>query len=220
MGHPYGTVWCPHVWKICRTPVKGRVSSTGSEREPVPVRLPALVTVISIHVPLIRYSAVRPYRLNPRLHTWPWHGTGGWSPIPHHGGHTSPREICGRQGGTWMSFSFNIFSCRLSVSFHQCPILILHSPTRRPYINIAVESVADWKTSTYNCQHLFVWGAQWCCWLRHCATDRNVAGSIPHIVIVIFGWRNSLRPHYDPGGLTQPLTENRSRGYLLKEGGG
>jgi hypothetical protein len=29
-------------------------------------------------------------------------------------------------------------------------------------------------------------GTQWRSWLRHCATSRKVAGSIPHVVIRIF----------------------------------
>jgi hypothetical protein len=47
---------------------------------------------------------------------------------------------------------------------------------------------------------------QWRSWLRHCATSRKVAGSIPDGVTGIFHW------HYVCGrimalGLTQPLTE-------------
>ena len=32
----------------------------------------------------------------------------------------------------------------------------------------------------------FVWGTRWHIWLRHCATNRKVAGSIPDDVIGIF----------------------------------
>ena len=35
-------------------------------------------------------------------------------------------------------------------------------------------------------------------WLRRCATNRKVAGSIPDGVIVIFHW-HSFRSHYGPG---------------------
>jgi len=31
-----------------------------------------------------------------------------------------------------------------------------------------------------------VWRTRWCTWLRHCATSRKVAGSIPHGVTGIF----------------------------------
>jgi hypothetical protein len=43
-------------------------------------------------------------------------------------------------------------------------------------------------------------GTRWRVWLRHCATSRKVAGSIPDGVIRIF---HSL----NPPGRTQPLTE-------------
>jgi len=53
-------------------------------------------------------------------------------------------------------------------------------------------------------------GTRWRRWLRHCATSRKVAGSIPDCVIGIFHW-------YNPSGrtmalgLTQPLTEMNTR---------
>ena len=42
-------------------------------------------------------------------------------------------------------------------------------------------------------------GMRWCSWLRHCATSRKVAGSIPDGVTGIFLWRN-------PSGLTVALS--------------
>src|SRR5215510_63819 len=53
-------------------------------------------------------------------------------------------------------------------------------------------------------------GTRWRSWLRHCATNRKVAGSIPDVVIEIF------RLHNPSGrtmalGLTQPLTEMSTR---------
>ena len=54
------------------------------------------------------------------------------------------------------------------------------------------------------------WGTRWRSWLRHCATSRKVAGSIPDGVIGIFNW-------YNPSGrtmalgLSQPLTEMSTR---------
>ena len=53
-------------------------------------------------------------------------------------------------------------------------------------------------------------GTRWRSWLRHCATSRKVAGSIPDGVIGIFHWHN-------PSGrsmalvLTHPLTETNTR---------
>ena len=54
------------------------------------------------------------------------------------------------------------------------------------------------------------WGTRWRSWLRHCATSRKVAGSIPDGVIVIFLWHNpSDRSMAE--GLTQSLTEMNTR---------
>jgi hypothetical protein len=51
---------------------------------------------------------------------------------------------------------------------------------------------------------------QWRSWLRHCATNRNVAGSIPYGVTGIFQWLNpSVR--IVALGSTQPLTEMSTR---------
>jgi hypothetical protein len=36
-------------------------------------------------------------------------------------------------------------------------------------------------------------------WLRHCATNRKVAGSIPDGIIGIFNWNRTSGPHYGPG---------------------
>jgi hypothetical protein len=53
-------------------------------------------------------------------------------------------------------------------------------------------------------------GTWWRSWLRHCATSRKVAGTIPDGVIGMFHW------HKPSGrtmalGLTQPLTEMSTR---------
>jgi hypothetical protein len=54
------------------------------------------------------------------------------------------------------------------------------------------------------------WGTRWCGWLRHCATSRKVAGSIPDVVIGIFHWRNP--PDRTIAlGLIQPLEELSTR---------
>ena len=54
------------------------------------------------------------------------------------------------------------------------------------------------------------WGTRWRSWLRHCATSRKVAGSIPDRVIGIFHWHNPSG-HTKALGLTQPLTEMSTR---------
>jgi hypothetical protein len=57
---------------------------------------------------------------------------------------------------------------------------------------------------------LLLQGAWWRSWLRHCATNRKVAGSIFDGVIGIFNWHNpSCRTM--ALGSTQPLTEMSTR---------
>ena len=53
------------------------------------------------------------------------------------------------------------------------------------------------------------WGTRWRSWLRHCATNRKVAGSIPDGVIGIFHLYNTSGSTMALGS-TQPLTEIRT----------
>jgi hypothetical protein len=55
-------------------------------------------------------------------------------------------------------------------------------------------------------------------WLRHCATNRKVAGSIPDDVTGIFHWFNPSS-HTMALGLTQPLTEMSTRDISWGKGG-
>jgi len=52
-------------------------------------------------------------------------------------------------------------------------------------------------------------GTRWRSWLRHSATSRKVAGSIPDGVTGIFHWHPSVRTM--ALGLTQPVTEMSTR---------
>ena len=54
------------------------------------------------------------------------------------------------------------------------------------------------------------WDTRWRSWLRHCATSRKVAGSIPDGVIGIFHYHNPSG-RIMALGLTQPLTEISTR---------
>ena len=54
--------------------------------------------------------------------------------------------------------------------------------------------------------------------LRHCATSRKVAGSIPDGVTGIFHWLLSFRTHYGPG-VDTVTNMNEYQGYLLGGGG-
>jgi hypothetical protein len=59
----------------------------------------------------------------------------------------------------------------------------------------------------------------WCSWLRHCATNRKVAGSIPGGVIRIFNWNNPSVLTMVMG-LNQPLTEMSTRNISFGGKGG
>jgi hypothetical protein len=48
-------------------------------------------------------------------------------------------------------------------------------------------------------------------WLRYCATNPKVVGSIPDGVSGFFIDIKSYRSHYGPGGSNQPLTEMSTR---------
>jgi hypothetical protein len=63
----------------------------------------------------------------------------------------------------------------------------------------------------HSCIHINMW---WRSWLRHCATNRKVAGSIPNVVTGIFRWHNPFG-HTAALGLTQPLTEMSTAKYFL-----
>ena len=53
-------------------------------------------------------------------------------------------------------------------------------------------------------------GTWWRSWLRHCATSRKVAGSIPDGVVGIFNWHNPSGRTMALGS-TQPLSEMSTR---------
>jgi hypothetical protein len=58
---------------------------------------------------------------------------------------------------------------------------------------------------------IYIYGAtQWRSWLRHCATSRKVAGSIPNSHTGIFHWHNPSGRTMALG-LTQPLIEVSTR---------
>ena len=72
---------------------------------------------------------------------------------------------------------------------------------------------------TLACVHYSMqWGTRWRSWLRHCATSRNIADSIPDGANVIFHWHN-------PSGRTMALVSiqtnrNEYQEYLLGSKGG
>ena len=74
------------------------------------------------------------------------------------------------------------------------------------YFAVRPSAVYGSNSSTYNIQR----GARWRSWLRHCATSRNVACSIPDGVTGFFHWRNPSSRTMALW-LTQPLTEMSTR---------
>ena len=58
--------------------------------------------------------------------------------------------------------------------------------------------------------NIFLWGTRWHSWLRHCATSRKVAGTIPHVVVGIFYLLNPFG-HTMALGSSQPVTEMSTR---------
>jgi hypothetical protein len=53
-----------------------------------------------------------------------------------------------------------------------------------------------------------LWLVKWRSWLRHCATSRKVAGSIPYGLIGIFHWHN-------PSGRGLSSNRNEYQEYFL-----
>jgi hypothetical protein len=63
-----------------------------------------------------------------------------------------------------------------------------------------------------------LWARCWCrSWLRHCATRRKVAGSIPDGVVIFYSHNPSGR--IMALGLTQPLTEMSTNNIFGYKGG-
>jgi hypothetical protein len=66
------------------------------------------------------------------------------------------------------------------------------------------------KKRFWKCYYLAYLRPRWRSWLRHCATNRQVAGTIPDGVSGIFHWHNPVSRTMDLGS-TQPLTEMSTR---------
>jgi hypothetical protein len=62
-------------------------------------------------------------------------------------------------------------------------------------------------------------GTTWSSWLRHCATSRQVTGSISNGVIGIFDRHNPFSRSVVLGS-AQPVTEMSTRNISLAGGGG
>ena len=141
---------------------------------------------------------------------WPRNGLVGLSPASHPEdnvrSHVNPCGICIDR--TAMKQGFFLKLIRFS-------LLRSHSAiTDGAFISLATKSVAIYNqhTNTLMCSNviraLYLMGAR--SWLRHCATSREVASSIPDGVIGVFQWHNPSGRTMALGS-TQPLTEIRTR---------
>jgi hypothetical protein len=74
------------------------------------------------------------------------------------------------------------------------------------------------RDSGVRCRRKIDRGTRWCSWLRHRATSRKVAGSVPDCVNGIFHWQ-PFRPHYDPG-VESTANTNEYQRYFLGDNGG
>ena len=111
-------------------------------------------------------------------------------------------DMMASQSLCWLNYERCSFCCGL---------------TQRPW-NAVFRQLQRYELST-RCRACLVWGclntanfkfvvicwldSRWLSWLRHCATSRKVAGSIPDDVITIFHWHN-------PSGLTMALGSTQS----------
>ena len=72
----------------------------------------------------------------------------------------------------------------------------------------ALDLLFDWLLMMMMTVHL--WGTWWCSWLKHCTTNRKVAGSISDGIIEIFHWKCPSGSTMAMG-LVQPRIEMSTR---------
>jgi len=96
--------------------------------------------------------------------------------------------------------------------------LLVHSDNvlfiKPKYVDVgAIFICRDWRIYllVFKVQHSPKLGTAAAQWLRCCATNRKVAGSIPAGVTGIFHWHKILPIELWPWGSTQPLTEMSTR---------
>jgi hypothetical protein len=61
------------------------------------------------------------------------------------------------------------------------------------------------QVQNFSCHHSALGGPRWRSWLRHCATNRQVAGSIPDGVIGIYHWHNPVGRTMAMGSTQPPV---------------
>ena len=90
--------------------------------------------------------------------------------------------------------------------FPQLPCKLDTDPQSSPW----GRAVPYWQGPAHPCHYMCLTCTRWCSWLRHCATSRKVAGSIPDGVIGIFHWHNPFDRTVALGP-TQPLADMTTR---------
>jgi hypothetical protein len=94
--------------------------------------------------------------------------------------------------------------------FFFCPNSIANSSVCLKVVSLTVDGLVVSSRAITN-SYLNLWGQLMVAeWLRYCATNRKVAGSIPDGVIGIFYWHNPS-DRIMALGSTQPLTEMSTR---------
>jgi len=100
---------------------------------------------------------------------------------------------------------------------HGC-LDLTFTPKRLVVFHIVSQISFMYKLYFFICVHNF-WGTRWRIWVRHCATSREVAGSVPDWVIGIFSLKWSFRPHYGLG-FDSASNRNEYQEYFLGSKGG
>jgi hypothetical protein len=99
------------------------------------------------------------------------------------------------------------------------PVGVMSYPKRlESSVNTALRISISWDNLTLPPPIYNTKGTRWRSWLRHCATSRKVAGSIPDGVIGSFRWHNPSGRNVALG-LTQPLTGTSTRNISWRGGG-
>jgi hypothetical protein len=92
-------------------------------------------------------------------------------------------------------------------------VSLIHQPTKRTWHKTQQSKNKNENQCVYNAKDsvlAHIWGRAVSFWLRHCATNRQVAGLILDCLIEIFHWHNPSS-RTTALGSTQPLTKMSTR---------
>jgi hypothetical protein len=119
----------------------------------------------------------------------------------------SPPQCVGRRWGTpiWRNTTL-----RVHWIMQQLFPEIQRSGREEDHPHLSVALVKNKWSYTSTSESPLTLGPRWSSWLRHCTTNRKVAGSIPDGVSGLFHWRNPVGRTMALGS-TQSLTEMSTR---------